>query len=99
MRISLSGVTGDSIVDGPGLRLTIFTQGLKSTSPGASAVAPAATTHRRTTPKAAPGRIQRISLRRRQKIPYWTGLPFRAATPFYSLSPALPWRRVRIKSA
>ena len=27
MRISLSGVTGDSIVDGPGLRLTIFTQG------------------------------------------------------------------------
>ena len=25
MRISLSGVTGDSIVDGPGLRLTIFT--------------------------------------------------------------------------
>ena len=27
MRISLSGITGDSIVDGPGLRLTIFTQG------------------------------------------------------------------------
>ena len=29
MRISLSGVTGDSIVDGPGLRLTIFTQGFE----------------------------------------------------------------------
>ena len=27
MKISLSGVTGDSIVDGPGIRLTIFTQG------------------------------------------------------------------------
>lgn len=93
MRISLSGVTGDSIVDGPGLRLTIFTQGCLHHCPGA------ATTHRRTTPKAAPGRIQRISLRRRQKIPYWTGLPFRAATLSCSLSPALPWRRVRIKSA
>ena len=27
MKISLSGITGDSIVDGPGIRLTIFTQG------------------------------------------------------------------------
>lgn len=27
MRISLSGIAGDSIVDGPGIRLTIFTQG------------------------------------------------------------------------
>ena len=34
MRISLSGVTGDSIVDGPGLRLTIFTQGCLHHYPG-----------------------------------------------------------------
>ena len=27
MKISVNGVTGDSIVDGTGLRLTIFTQG------------------------------------------------------------------------
>lgn len=27
MKFSVSGITGDSIVDGPGLRLTIFTQG------------------------------------------------------------------------
>ena len=33
MRISLSGVTGDSIVDGPGLRLTIFTQGCSAPLP------------------------------------------------------------------
>ena len=90
MRISLSGVTGDSIVDGPGLRLTIFTQGCLHHCPGC---------HNPQTPKAAPGRIQRISLRRRQKIPCWTELPFRAAIRFCSLSPALPWRRVRIKSA
>ena len=34
MRISLSGVTGDSIVDVPGLRLTIFTQGCLHHCPG-----------------------------------------------------------------
>lgn len=34
MRISLSGVTGDSIVDGSGLRLTIFTQGCLHHCPG-----------------------------------------------------------------
>lgn len=34
MRISLSGVTGDSIVDGPGLRLTIFTQACLHHCPG-----------------------------------------------------------------
>ena len=34
MRISLSGVTGDSIVDGPGLRLTLFTQGCPHHCPG-----------------------------------------------------------------
>lgn len=34
MRISLSGVTGDSIMDGPGLRLTIFTQGCLHHCPG-----------------------------------------------------------------
>ena len=34
MRISLSGVTGDSIVDGPGLRLTVFTQGCPHHCPG-----------------------------------------------------------------
>ena len=34
MRISLSGVTGDSIVDGPGLRLTIYTQGCLHHCPG-----------------------------------------------------------------
>lgn len=27
MKLSLSGVSGDSIVDGPGIRLTVFTQG------------------------------------------------------------------------
>ena len=34
MRISLSGETGDSIVDGPGLRLTVFTQGCPHHCPG-----------------------------------------------------------------
>lgn len=34
MRISLSGVAGDSIVDGLGLRLTIFTQGCPHHCPG-----------------------------------------------------------------
>ena len=34
MKISLSGITGDSIVDGPGIRLTIFTQRCPHTCPG-----------------------------------------------------------------
>ena len=34
MRISLSGIAGDSIVDGPGIRLTVFTQGCPHHCPG-----------------------------------------------------------------
>ena len=91
MRISLSGVTGDSIVDGPGLRLTIFTQGCLHNCPGC---------HNPQTHDPNGGSwIPRIFLRQRQKIRFWTALPFRAAIPFCSLFPALPWQRARIKSA
>ena len=34
MKISLSGITGDSIVDGPGIRMTVFAQGCPHHCPG-----------------------------------------------------------------
>ena len=76
MRISLSGVTGDSIVDGPGLRLTIFTQGCLHHCPGC---------HNPQTHDPNGGS--------------WAESPFRAAIPFCSLFPALPWQRAHISWA
>ena len=92
MRISLSGVTGDSIVDGPGLRLTIFTQGCLHHCPGC---------HNPQThdPEGGSWADTEDILAAAAENPLLDGITLWAATPFYSLSPALPWRRVRIKSA
>ena len=93
MRISLSGVTGDSIVDGPGLRLTIFTQGCLHHCPGC---------HNPQTHDPEGGSwadTEDILAAAAENPPTGRDYPFGRRAPFYSLSPALPWRRVRIKSA
>ena len=81
MRISLSGVTGDSIVDGPGLRLTIFTQ-------AACTIAPAATTHRRTTPRRLLADTEDI-LAAAAENPLLDGITLSGGDPFLQPVPCL----------
>ena len=94
MRISLSGVTGDSIVDGPGLRLTIFTQGCLHNCPGC---------HNPQTHDPNGGSwadTEDILAAAARKSAFGRHYPFGAAIPFFaSLFPALPWQRAHISWA
>lgn len=92
MRISLSGITGDSIVDGPGLRLTIFTQGCLHNCPGC---------HNPQThdPSGGSWADTEDILAAAAENPLLDGHPFPAATLSCSLSPALLWQRAHISWA
>ena len=86
MNLKISGVVNDSIVDGAGFRLTVFTQGVPMPVRDA-------TTPRPTTLPADIGQLLQTSVTLRQKILCWMALLCLAANHFYSLPPVANWQK------
>ena len=79
MELTIAGVIKESIVDGPGIRYTVFTQGCPHHCPGCHNPRPGPSRGQRTTP---PGFVRGL-----QKDPILKGVTFSGGEPFCQPEP------------